>query len=36
LKRAKANSEANLGKYVPEGKQAAGGQQAIYEAGYKY
>lgn len=35
FKRAKANSEANLGKYNPDGKPAAG-SQAIYEAGYKY
>jgi fructose-bisphosphate aldolase class I len=35
FKRAKANSEANLGKYNPQGTAAAG-HSAIYEANYKY
>jgi len=35
IKRAKANSEAQLGKYKPEGEDAAAAERT-YEKGYKY
>lgn len=34
--RAKANGEANLGKYVPSGKAAEGASESLYQAKYKY
>jgi fructose-bisphosphate aldolase, class I len=34
LRRAKANSEAQLGKYTPEGEDASA--EGMYEKGYKY
>jgi fructose-bisphosphate aldolase, class I len=35
LRRAKANSEAQLGKYTPEGEDASAAQ-GMYEKGYTY
>ena len=35
LRRAKANSEAQLGKYTPEGEDKSAAE-GMYEAGYTY